>query len=242
VTAGPGSAAVEGLLERLGHRFADPALLELAITHRSLANEQGLGEHNERLEFLGDAVLGLIVVDRLFRRRPEEAEGELARAKAALVSATALAPYAEATGLGEVLRLGVGELRSGGRRKRSLLADGWEALLGAVYLDGGMAAAGAVVDRYLDWAERRIEVRQRDPKTELQERLQARGRPLPEYAIVEERGPEHDKTFLCRVDGGEEVVGVGEGRTKKEAQQAAAAAALDALTALEAAEGPADGC
>lgn len=237
-TGGP-DGAEESLLERLGHRFADRSLFDLAITHRSFANEQGLGDHNERLEFLGDAVLGLVVVDRLYRRRPEQAEGELARAKAALVSASALAPYAEASGLGEVLRLGVGESRSGGRRKRSLLADGWEALLGAVYLDGGMAAAEAAVDRYLAWAERRIEVELRDPKTELQERVQARGRPLPDYAIVEEHGPEHDKTFVCRVDAGDEIAGVGRGRTKKEAQLAAAAAAL---SAWEATVEPPDGC
>lgn len=234
--------AEESLLERLGHRFSDRSLFDLAITHRSFANEQGLGDHNERLEFLGDAVLGLVVVDRLYRRRPEQAEGELARAKAALVSASALAPYAEATGLGEVLRLGVGESRSGGRRKRSLLADGWEALLGAVYLDGGMAAAEAAVDRYLAWAERRIEVELRDPKTELQERVQARGRPLPGYAIVEEHGPEHDKTFVCRVDAGDGITGVGRGRTRKEAQQAAAAAALAALSEREAIVEPPDGC
>ena len=128
---------------RLGHRFRDRALLETALTHRSHANEAGEEPHYERLEFLGDAVLGLIAADWLFRTRPEEAEGELSRLKAAAVSAPALARQAEALGLGGWLRLGIGEERSGGRSKTSLLADSLEALFGALYLDGGLDAARA---------------------------------------------------------------------------------------------------
>ena len=218
-----------GLAGRLGHDFASPALLELAITHRSFANEAGMPSHNERLEFLGDAVLGLLVSESLFLRHPERTEGELARAKSALVSAGALAPYAEAVEIGDLLRLGVGESRSGGGRKASLLADGFEALLGAVFLDGGLEAARRVVERYLAWAEAAVDVERSDAKTELQERVQARGWELPSYRVVEERGPEHEKWFTCEVLLRGEAAGRGLGRTKKEAERRAAAEALAAL-------------
>jgi ribonuclease III len=218
---------VRAALERaLGHHFADAALLDEALTHRSYANEQGLPTHNERLEFLGDAVLGLHAAEWLYRRHPESPEGELARAKSALVSASVLAGYAEKLALGEALRLGVGEARSGGHRKASLLADGLEALFGAVHLEAGADRAREILERYFEWAETTVDWWRNDAKTELQERLQARGVPLPTYAIVAEEGPDHDKLFRCQVTLDGELLGEGSGRTKKESHQQAAASAL----------------
>ena len=217
------------LERRLGHRFADEGLLDQALVHRSYANERALDRHNERLEFLGDAVLGLVTADWLYRRHPDRPEGELARAKSALVAEDGLCGFAERLELGEVLRLGVGESRSGGGRKASLLADGLEAVFGAVFLDGGIDAARGAVERYLEWAEGKVEWKRRDAKTELQERVQALGWPLPVYGVVEEVGPEHDKQFTCEVAVRGVAVGRGAGRTKKEAHQRAATAALEAL-------------
>jgi ribonuclease-3 len=216
----------ERLERQLGHLFADGDLLVEALTHRSFAYVRQLDAHNERLEFLGDAVLGLVAAEWLFRRHPDRREGELARAKAALVSAAPLAAYAERLDLGSVVRLGRDEARTGGRQRASVLADALEALFGAAHLDGGPAASRAVVERFLEWAEGEVEWRRRDAKTELQEREQAAGRPLPAYAVVEESGPDHDKRFVCEVRVAGELRGRGDGRTKKEAQQRAAAAAL----------------
>ncbi|HLF56154.1 MAG TPA: ribonuclease III [Thermoanaerobaculia bacterium] len=222
-----GAAERTRLEQRLGYRFGDGGLLEQALIHRSFANERGLDAHNERLEFLGDAVLGLVAAERLFRRHPDRPEGDLARAKSALVAAGALSGYAGRLELGGLLRLGVGEARSGGGRKSSLLADGLEALFGAVYLDGGPERAREVVERYLEWAEGEVEWERSDAKTELQERVQAGGDPLPVYSIVAEEGPEHDKRFVCEVAVRGEPLGRGAGRTKKEAQRQAAARALE---------------
>lgn len=216
----------ERLEAALGHRFADELLLVEALTHRSFANERGLEIHNERLEFLGDAVLGMVAVEWLFRLHPERPEGELARAKSALVSAAPLAGYAERLDLGSAVRLGTNEARTGGRGRASVLADLVEALFGAVHLDGGIDASRRVVERYLEWAQGEVDWQQRDAKTELQERLQGGARPLPDYAIVAESGPDHDKRFTCEVSVEGELLGSGEGRTKREAQQHAAAAAL----------------
>jgi len=217
---------------RLGYRFADRTLLEAALTHRSFANEAGTPAHYERLEFLGDAVLGLATADWLFHRLAERPEGDLSRLKAMLVSEGALARYAEELALGEHLRLGTGEERSGGRLKASLLADALEALFGAIYLDGGFVAARGAVAGYLEaasaWPE---EGKPRDAKTTLQELAQARGWELPLYVVVEERGPDHDKTFAVEVSLRGVLAGQGQGRTKKSAEQAAAAAALARLAA-----------
>jgi len=233
-----GGEAVPGMADRLeaalGHRFVDPALALIALTHRSYANERGLAEHNERLEFLGDAVLGLLAAEWLYRRHPERPEGELSRAKSTLVSTGALAAYAERLDLGALLRLGVGESRSGGGSKASLLADALEAVFGAVFLDGGLAAVRGVVERFFVWAESAHELQRSDPKTELQELLQAEAMPLPEYSIVAERGPDHEKQFTCEVAVAGELLGEGSGRTKKEAHQSAAAAALERLAARRA--------
>lgn len=216
--------------KRLGHRFRRPELLERALTHRSHAHEHDLDGHYERLEFLGDAVLGLVAADELCRRHPDLPEGELSKRKSHLVSQPVLARRARELGLGDELRLGVGEERSGGRSKDSLLSDAFEAVLGAVYLDAGLEAATGLILPLLEGGlEEHDDGRPADPKTRLQETVQARGWPLPQYRVVETHGPDHAKRFVvqCRLRG--EVAGSGEGRSKKVAQQAAAAAALEAL-------------
>ncbi len=216
---------------RLGHEFGDRGLLEAALTHRSHANETGGTVHYERLEFLGDAVLGLVAADWLFRRQPNEAEGELSRLKSAAVSAPALAREAERLGLGAWLRLGIGEERSGGRTKASLLADSLEAVFGALYLDGGLPAARRVIEHYLERGWSAEPGATLDAKTTLQELAQGRGWELPVYLVTGETGPDHDRRFEVEVRVGGEIVERGAGRTKKEAQQQAAAAALARLRA-----------
>ncbi len=219
----------DDLEEKLGYRFSDPARLGEALVHRSWAHEQGSIDHNERLEFLGDAVLGVIAADWLFRSHPELPEGELSRRKAWLVSAPTLARHAARLGLGERMQLGVGEERSGGRGRASILADAVEAVFGAVWLDGGFEAARGVVERFLATAAEEAAEAAADAKTELQELVQGWGWELPEYAIVAEQGPDHDKQFVCEVRLRGDLAGTGEGRSKKEAQQRAAAAALAGL-------------
>lgn len=244
------SEILAALEDRLGHRFSSRELLDDALTHRSWANEAGGVPHYERLEFLGDAVLGLVTADWLFELHAGRAEGELSLRKSMLVSEGALASYAEKIALGEALRLGAGEERSGGRLKPSLLADVLEALFGAVYLDAGFEAARRVVRTYLEIAsELPLEQRAVDPKTTLQEQVQARGWPLPVYNVVEESGPDHDKVFTVEVRLRGDLAGRGIGRTKKGAEQAAAGGALAVLETLpaessqpgSAAEGAADG-
>jgi len=227
------SDALSDLELRLGYRFRDPDLLARALTHRSHAQESGEEGHYERLEFLGDAVLGLFAAERLFRARGDDAEGELSRLKSWVVSAEPLARYAESIDLGGELRIGVGEERTGGRRKRSLLADALEAVFGAVYLDGGALAARAVVGRYLDRTLADLPGARADAKTTLQELAQARGWDLPVYEVAAESGPDHAKRFEIEVLLRGEVLGRGEGKSKKEAQQAAASAALARLPAEE---------
>ena len=228
------SEELEKLQLALGHRFRDPDLLRLALTHRSFANEKGLGEQNERLEFLGDAVLGLVTASMLFEGYPEFPEGELSRRKSSLVSEVALANIAADVGLGETLRLGIGEDRSGGRSKPSLLSDALEAVFGAVYLDAGLPAARLVIRPLLEREmERTSDWDRRDPKTKLQELVQANGFRVPRYRLIGEDGPDHAKTFTveCRLDGRE--VGTGRGTSKKAAEQEAAKAALAAPDLLE---------
>jgi ribonuclease-3 len=221
--------------KQLGHRFRHPQLLELALTHRSHANERGREEHYERLEFLGDAVLGMVTAEWLYREHPELPEGELSRLKAQLVSRGALARHAAEVALGEVLRLGVGEERSGGRSKPSLLADSLEAVFGAVYLDAGLAAAAKVIhlmlEPMLEAGEGRTQLLEADAKTRLQEISQARGGSLPEYRHTGATGPDHSRLYRveCWVDG--QPVGAGEGSSKKQAEQRAAADAIAHLAA-----------
>lgn len=218
------------LEKSLGYRFRDRGLLELALTHRSYANEQGLAEHNERLEFLGDSILGAVAAAWLYTTHPELPEGELSKRKSYLVSEPALARLAASLRVGDELRLGVGEERSGGREKPSLLANGVEALLGAVFLDGGTDPVRRIVTPFLAGVtEEGPPVLHSEPKTRLQEELQARGWELPVYRLVGEEGPDHAKRFTveCRVRG--RPAGRGTGRSKKTAEREAAARALEAL-------------
>jgi ribonuclease-3 len=227
------SEVLAALESRFGHQFRNRELLDDALTHRSWANEAGGVSHYERIEFLGDAVLGLVTADWLFEMHSHRAEGELSLQKSMLVSEGALAAYAGKLALGEGLRLGAGEERSGGRFKASLLADVLEALFGAVYLDAGFEAARQVVRQYLESAsEMPLEQRALDPKTTLQEKVQAKGWPLPVYSVVEQSGPDHDKVFTVEVHIRGGLAGRGIGRTKKGAEQAAAGGALAVLETL----------
>ncbi|MDX1384419.1 MAG: ribonuclease III [Thermoanaerobaculia bacterium] len=214
------------LERRLGYEFRDRSRLVAALTHRSAAHETDLDTDYERLEFLGDAVLDLAVAEHVYRQRPDAGEGELTRVKSRLVSAEALYAFACELELGEFLLLGLGEERSGGRRKRSLLADSTEALFGAVYLDGGLQAAATVLAAYLAFHQRGAGEAEHDPKSELQQRLQARGLDLPVYEVVAEQGPDHDKTFTVEAVVAGRVAGRGTARTKKGAEQRAAQEAL----------------
>ncbi len=230
------AALLEGLQERLGHHFHDPGLLERALTHTSAAHEDLVGQtrDNEPLEFLGDAVIAFLTADFLHQRDPEGPEGRKTKLKSLLVSEEVLAARAEALRLSELLRLGKGEEKTGGRQKRPLSANAYEAVVAALYLDGGIETAARLVHRALEAEvadERRLPVR--DPKTKLQERLQAQGRPLPEYVVVAQEGPAHRLLFRveCRLEG--RAVAVGEGTSKKTAQQDAARAALEVLRADE---------
>jgi ribonuclease-3 len=222
----------DALCRRIGYRFDDEDLLDLALRHRSWCAEHGSVESNERLEFLGDAVLGVVVTDHLYRSSPHSSEGVLARRRSELVSANALAGVARSVGLGDVLLLGKGEEATGGRAKTSILADAMEGVIGAVYLDGGIEAARSVVLGLLD--ERIDGVVSgdvaSDHKSRLQEVAAHRFGELPRYELTEE-GPEHEKVFRAVVRLGGEPWGRGEGRTKKEAEQAAAREATELLSA-----------
>jgi ribonuclease-3 len=224
----------EELQERVGYRFKDRGLLEHALTHRSRAAEDASGgvADNESLEFLGDAVLGLVVAEMLFRRYPEYNEGQKSKIKASVVSTQALARRAEQIQLGDHLLLGRGEEKTGGRFKQALLADGYEALIAALYLDGGLPAAAGFLERELADAIASgagEAVVGQDYKSALQERLQALGRPLPEYRVAAESGPDHRKEFTIEVVVEGEVLGTASGKAKKEAEQEAARLALERL-------------
>jgi ribonuclease III len=222
------------LQQALGYRFRDRGLLEHAMTHTSRANEDVSGgvTDNESMEFLGDALLGFVIADMLFREFPDYDEGEKSKAKASLVSTTALARQAERLGLGDHLLLGRGEEKTGGRRKQALLADGYEALIAAIYLDGGVEPARAFIAREFA-AEiddvRRHGVGAQDHKSTLQEWLQSRDLPLPEYRLAGSLGPDHRKLFEIDVFVRGERVASGTGPSKKEAEQEAARATLENL-------------
>ncbi len=223
---GGGSAEIQA---RLGVHL-DAALLERALTHRSYAYENGGLPTNERLEFLGDSVLGLVVTDTLFRAHPDLPEGQLAKLRAAVVNMRALAEVARGLGLGEFLRLGRGELSTGGGNKASILADAVEALIGAVYIDRGLAEATALVHRLFDPV---IEASADlgaglDWKTSLQELTSRLALGVPEYR-VSESGPDHEKDFDAAVHVGDRLWGRGSGTSKKEAEQHAAQDAWHAV-------------
>jgi ribonuclease-3 len=221
------AADVAEFERRLGHAFIDRARLEAAWVHRSAANERKLAGTYERLEFLGDAVLGLIAAAWLYRKHPDLTEGELSRRKATLVSAGALARYARELGLGTHLVLGQGEERSGGRDKASLLADSLEAVIAAVYLDGGMRAAKRVVEKFLRASSASVDFAAADAKSDLQERTQAAGGSAPVYRVSEESGPDHAKRFTVEVLIDGRVAGRGVGHSKKAAELDAAREALE---------------
>jgi len=215
------------LERRLGHKFSNPDLARQALTHRSFGTP-----HNERLEFLGDALLNCSIATLLYERFTHLPEGDLSRLRASLVNQASLSQVAEALGLGERLRLGEGELKSGGFRRPSILADAVEALLGAVYLDGGFEAARGVVqhvlgDRVESAGNKPVD---KDPKTALQELLQGRGLALPRYSVQKTEGEAHDQTFIveCRVDD-LGVVASGKGTSRRAAEQAAAEGVLAQL-------------
>lgn len=224
------TSPVERMLAELGATLPSDGM-ELAVTHRSFAYEHGGLPTNERMEFLGDAVLGLVVTESLYRRYPDVAEGHLAKMRAAIVNARALADVARALGLGALLRLGRGEEITGGRDKSSILADTLEAVIGAVYLEHGLGTAEAVVHRLFDPLVEHAATLGAglDWKTSLQELTSARDFGAPEYA-VDESGPDHAKVFRAHVSFAGRVWGEGEGRSKKEAEQHAAEAAYRAAT------------
>lgn len=218
------------LQESLGHEFSDPTLLEHSLTHRSWVAENPDGQDNERLEFLGDAVLQMVITRYLFDQYPAMPEGQMAKVRAACVSREELADVARKIGLGSVMRLGRGEEASGGREKASILADTMEAVIAAMYLDGGLDVAGPFILRH--WAEmvhlRAVNPGRRDYKTRLQEVVALEGA-TPAYELTES-GPDHDKTFHATVKVGGRKLGEGVGGSKKEAEQAAAGQALSRMT------------
>lgn len=219
------------LAERLGVPV-DDGILERAVTHRSYAYENGGLPTNERLEFLGDAVLGLVVTDTLYRAHPDLPEGMLAKLRAAVVNARALADVARSLGVGDFLRLGRGEETTGGRDKSSILADTLEALIGATYVDRGIDDATALVHRLFDDLidEAASLGAGLDWKTSLQELTAVAALGVPEY-VIEESGPDHEKAFTARVRVGQELFGAGAGRSKKQAEQEAAALAYAEIRA-----------
>ncbi len=220
----------DDLQTRIGYRFRDLGMLEHALTHKSRAAEDASGgvADNESLEFLGDAVLGLVVADALFHQYPGYDEGQKSKVKAAVVSTQSLARHAEEIRLGDHLILGRGEEKTGGRFKPALLADAYEALIAAIYLDGGLDAAADFLRRELKEAldAGSAQTLVRDYKSALQERLQALGRSLPEYRVSGETGPDHRKVFVVEVVVNGEVLGTAAGKAKKEAEQEAAREAL----------------
>ncbi|MBY5993486.1 ribonuclease III [Ferrimonas balearica] len=216
------------LQQALGYGFQDLALLQQALTHRSAA-----AQHNERLEYLGDAVLSFVVAEALYLRFPKVAEGDMTRMRASLVKGVTLAELGRELALGEVIKLGPGELKSGGFRRDSILADAVEAILGAVYLDGGIESCKPLILRLYQQRLEQIEpgIRQKDPKTRLQEHLQARKLPLPEYEVVSVEGDAHNQRFTVRCivsDLAAPMVGTGSSRRK--AEQDAASRALEQLS------------
>lgn len=227
-------AAVEELEAKLGYSFRDRALLEQALTHRSWAFEKDPGHQgaisNERLEFLGDAVLGLVVSEILIERHPRLSEGRLSQLKARLVSARHLHERARQLELGPHLNLGRGEEVTGGRSKPTLLANALEALIGAIYLDGGMASARAFIEsRILPGADLEAAGAERDFKSRLQEFAQTRGLPAPRYRTVSAAGPDHSKVFTVEVTIGEHLAARAEGSSLKAAGQRAAEILLERL-------------
>ncbi|ABI56696.1 ribonuclease III [Alkalilimnicola ehrlichii MLHE-1] len=217
----------DALQDRLGYRFRRPELLDEALTHRSVT-----GPDNERLEFLGDGILNFVIADELYHRRPDATEGVLSRLRATLVNGRTLAEIGKGLDVGTALRLGGGEMKSGGQRRKSILADAVEALFGAIYLDGGFDPSRETILRlYRDrLASLPTEAELKDPKTRLQEHLQAGRRPLPRYEVLEVSGQSHDQTFrvACRLQDAA-VTAEGEAGSRRKAEQQAAEQMLKRL-------------
>ncbi|HTT33734.1 MAG TPA: ribonuclease III [Methylomirabilota bacterium] len=236
------------LEERIGYQFSSKGLLERALTHSSaipelrgaISEDSGSAAaptDNERLEFLGDAVLELLASEYLLANFPDWSEGQLSKSRARIVNASSLEAAARRLRLGEHLRLGRGEEKTGGREKQTLLADAFEAVVAAIYLDSGLSAARGVLRRVLfeqALEERGERIAESDHKSALQEYLQARGEPPAEYRLAGESGPDHQKTFQIEVWINGECMAMGEGSTKKEAEQRAASSALEILEQAEA--------
>ena len=224
---------MQALEEKLQYHFKNLALLEEALRHSSYANEHRGANFfsNERLEFLGDSVLGFVTAEYLFAKHPTAPEGELTRIRALLVCEDSLHEVAQRLKLGEYLKLGHGEESCGGRTRPSILADATEAVFAAVYLDGGIRAASELIHRVLLDKEREetAEAKRRDYKTKLQELVQRTPNQVLTYRLIGEQGPDHDKVFSFAVLLNDTVVGTGEGRSKKEAEQMAAKDALESM-------------
>ena len=211
----------------LGYRFKDKAFIKEALTHKSFAGEHRGIKHNERLEFLGDSILGAIVADYIYNQCPHDEEGVLSKIKSNLVSRKNLYLWGKELQLGTYVYLGHGELATGGRERDSIISNAVEAVIGAVYLDGGYKAAQALI---LPWVKtQQLTADMKDYKSVLQEFLQKRGPQTPEYEIVQTVGPEHDKVFTVRVSLNGRALGTGKGHNKKQAEQAAAQNALEQL-------------
>jgi ribonuclease-3 len=227
---------VTELEKRLGYTFRDPELLALALTHSSWSNERGLGHRgcNERLEFLGDSILGFVVAEALYQTCRDKPEGEMTRLRAELVCEASLVESAAPLGLGEQLRLSKGEAMGGGHQRPSMIADAFEAVLAAIYLDGGEAAAREFLGRTILPKIKKAAPAKHDYKTLLQEAVQRRGISAPTYRMVGESGPDHRKVFTAQVVYGGEVAGEGSGYSKKEAEQAAAQAAYERFRGAQA--------
>ncbi|EJG1669115.1 ribonuclease III [Vibrio parahaemolyticus] len=222
------NSPIDNLERKLGYQFKDAGLINLALTHRS-ANSK----HNERLEFLGDSILSFVIADDLYHRFPKVNEGDMSRMRATLVRGHTLAELGREFDLGDYLKLGPGELKSGGFRRDSILADAVEAIIGAIYLDSDIEKVRSIV---LSWYNSRLEaikpgVSQKDPKTRLQEFLQGRRKPLPVYTVTNIKGEAHNQEFTveCEVAGVDKPV-IGKGTSRRKAEQAAAETALEQLT------------
>ncbi|MBW3694093.1 MULTISPECIES: ribonuclease III [Vibrio] len=222
------NSPIDKLERKIGYQFNDSDLIHLALTHRSAA-----GKHNERLEFLGDSILSFVIADDLYHRFPKVNEGDMSRMRATLVRGHTLAELGREFELGDYLKLGPGELKSGGFRRDSILADAVEAIIGAIYLDSDTETVRGII---LSWYQSRLEsiqpgVSQKDPKTRLQEFLQGRRNPLPVYTVTNIKGEAHNQEFTveCEVAGVDKPV-IGKGTSRRKAEQAAAETALEQLS------------
>lgn len=224
---------VEEFERKIAYTFADKGLLTLALTHSSYANEAKKGSHenNERLEFLGDAVLDMVVSEYMYRLFPQMPEGELTKLRAAVVCEGSLAELSRGLGVGRCILLGKGEESTGGRNRDSILADAFEAIIGAICIDGGIEAASRYIMSFMEDCIRssKTSFRNMDCKTHLQEVIQKRSKVPLSYTIVDEQGPDHNKVFVAEVRHDGKLLGRGSGKSKKEAEQSAANHALEQM-------------